>query len=176
MGQGLSRSIEPALLARQGVQNLSLPALLDALDPDRRDVDRHSVLESRAQESMAVRVGRAIPSSVLMDGKHALGAPSRAPDVEPLEALGRRVVHGQDEAEVDRVSQTPAIATEPVTDRFLVAPERTVSLTDPVELAPLSVGQPLLAVCDVADLPPQPIPGIAGFDEERAERLRDAVM
>jgi len=59
---------------------LSLPALLDALDPDRRDVDRHSVLESRAQESMDVRVGRAIPSSVLMDGKHALGAPSRAPD------------------------------------------------------------------------------------------------
>ena len=68
---------------------------------------------------MDVRVGRAIVSAVLMDGKHALGAPSCATEslldgiaqdalrempVEPLEALRRRVVHGQDEAEVDRVS------------------------------------------------------------------------
>jgi len=41
-------------------------------------VDRHPVVESRAQESMDVRVGRAILSAVLMNGKHALGAPSRA--------------------------------------------------------------------------------------------------
>jgi len=35
MSQGLSRSIEPAFLPRQAVQNFSLPAFLDALDPDR---------------------------------------------------------------------------------------------------------------------------------------------
>ena len=119
MSQGLSRSAEPAFLPRQAVKNLPLPALLDALDPDRRDVDRHSVLVPRALESMDVRVGRAILSTVLMDRKHPLGAPSRATEslldgiaqdalrempVEPLEALRRRVVHGQDEAEVDRVS------------------------------------------------------------------------
>jgi len=119
VSQGLSRSLEPAFLARQAIQDLPLPALLDALDPDRRDVDRHSVFEPRAQESMDVRVGRAILSAVLMDRKHALGAASRATEslldgiaedvlrempVEPFEALRRRVVHGQDEAEVDRVS------------------------------------------------------------------------
>jgi hypothetical protein len=68
---------------------------------------------------MDVRVRRAILSTVLMDCKHALGAPSGATErlldgiaqdalrvmpVEPLEALRRRVIHGQDEAEVDRVS------------------------------------------------------------------------
>ena len=66
-----------------------------------------------------MRVGRTILSTVLMDCKHALGAPSGATErlldgiaqdtlrempVEPLEALRRRVVHGQDEAEVDRIS------------------------------------------------------------------------
>ncbi len=135
-------------------------------------------------------MGRTILSTVLMDCKHALGASGRAPEslldgiaqdalrempVEPLEALGRRVVHGQDEAEVDRVSQTPAVVTERLPDRLLVAPEGAVSLTDPVEFAPLSVGQPLLAVCDVADLPPPSRSLGAGFDEERADRLRDAV-
>ena len=78
MSQALSRSLKPALLERQAVQNLPLPAVLDALDPDRRDVDRHSVLEPRAQESMDVRVGRAILSTVLMDRKHAW-APRAAP-------------------------------------------------------------------------------------------------
>jgi hypothetical protein len=119
VSQGLSRPLEAAFLARQAVQNLPLPALFDALDPDRRDVDRHSVLEPGAQESMHVRVRRAILSTMLMDRKHALGAPRRATEslldgiaqdalrempVEPLEALRRRVVHCQDEAEVDRVS------------------------------------------------------------------------
>ena len=119
MSQGLSRPLKPAFMARHAVQNLPLPALLDALDPDRRDVDRHPVLEPRAQESMDVRVGRAILPTVLMDRKHALGAASGATEslldgiaqdalrempVEPLEALRRRVVHGQDEAEVDRAS------------------------------------------------------------------------
>jgi len=35
VSHGLSRSIEPAFLPRQAVQNLPLPAFLDALDPDR---------------------------------------------------------------------------------------------------------------------------------------------
>ncbi len=66
-----------------------------------------------------MRMGRAILSTMLMDRKHPLGAPNRATEslldgiaqdalrempVEPLEALRRRVVHGQDEAEVDGVS------------------------------------------------------------------------
>jgi len=66
-----------------------------------------------------VRVGRTVLSTVLMDREHTLGAPSCATEslldgiaqdalrempIEPLEALRRRVVHGQDEAEVDRVS------------------------------------------------------------------------
>jgi len=33
--QGLSRPFKPPFLALQPVQNLPLPALLDALDPDR---------------------------------------------------------------------------------------------------------------------------------------------
>src|SRR5437867_3505771 len=74
MRQGLSRPLKPTLLARQAIQNLPLPALFDALNPDRRDVDRHSVLEPRAEESMDVRVRRAILSTVLMDRKHPLGA------------------------------------------------------------------------------------------------------
>jgi hypothetical protein len=38
-------ALQAALLALQGGQNLPLPALLDALDPRRRDVDRHPILE-----------------------------------------------------------------------------------------------------------------------------------
>jgi hypothetical protein len=80
VSQGFPDSLKPPFLPRQAVQNLPLPALLDALDPDRRDVDGHSVLEPGTQEGMAVRVGRTILSTVLMDRKHALGAAGRAPE------------------------------------------------------------------------------------------------
>jgi hypothetical protein len=114
----LSGSLEPAFLTLQTVENLPLPALLDSLDPHRRDVDGHSVLEPRAEESVYVRVCRAILPTVLMDRKGALGPASGATEslldgiahdalrempVEPLEALRRRVIHGHDEAEVGRI-------------------------------------------------------------------------
>jgi len=116
--QGLSGSLEPALLTLQAGENLPLPALLDALDLHRGDVARHPVLEPRAEQSMHVRVGRAVLAAVLMDREDALGTSSDAAEslldgvtkdalrkvsVEPLEALGRGVVDRQDEAEVDRV-------------------------------------------------------------------------
>ena len=64
-----------------------------------------------------------------LDGvaQNALGEAS----IEPLEALGRGVVDGQDEAEVDRVPQTPAVLAEGLADRRLVAPEGAIPPADP---------------------------------------------
>jgi hypothetical protein len=113
MSEDLASSNEPALLALQAVEDLSLPALLDSLDPHRRDVDRHSVLESWAQESVHVRVCRPILAAVLMDGEDTLNSPRCATEgpihgiaenalgkkaVEALEPFRRRVIHGHDEA------------------------------------------------------------------------------
>ncbi|PYQ19866.1 MAG: hypothetical protein DMF81_20475 [Acidobacteria bacterium] len=118
MSQGLPGSTEPALLALQAPEHLPLPALLDPLGPHRRNVDRYSGLEARAEESMHVGVRQAILAAVLMDREDALGSANGAPEslidrvahdalremsVEPLEARRRGVVHGQNEAEIDRV-------------------------------------------------------------------------
>jgi hypothetical protein len=118
MSQGLPGATEPALLALQAAEHLPLPALLDPLDPHRRDVDRYSGLETRAEESMNVWMRQAILAAVLMDREDALGSASGTPEslldrvahdalremsVEALEARRRGVVHGQDEAEIDRV-------------------------------------------------------------------------
>jgi len=118
MSQGLPGSTEPALLALQAPEHLPLPVLLDPLDPHRRNVDRYSGLEARAEESMHVGVRQAILAAVLMDREDALGAASGSAEgllngvahnafrdmpVEALEARRRGVVHGQNEAEIDRV-------------------------------------------------------------------------
>ena len=167
----------------QAVEDLSLPALLDSLDPHRRDVDRHSVLESWAQVSVHVRVCRPILAAVLMDGEDTLNSPRGATEgpihgiaenalgkkaVEALEPFRRRVIHGHDEAEVHWVPQPTAVIAEGFPDRSLVAPERTVSLTDPVQLAPQTVRQSLLPVSDVADLAARPVwvSVIAGLNEK----------
>ena len=124
MGQGLSRSVEPALLALQAVEDLSLPALLDSLQPDRRDVDRDPVLEARAEKSMHVGVRRPILATMLMDREHTLSSTRAATEspvdgiaqdafrkaaVEALEPFRRRVIHGHDEAEVGRVPEPAAV-------------------------------------------------------------------
>src|SRR5207247_10151922 len=70
-----------------------------------------------------------------------------------LKAFRRGVVHGHDEAEVGRVPEASSVLAEGPTDRRLVASESSVSLPDPIELAPASVGQSFLAVGDVPDLP-----------------------
>jgi hypothetical protein len=75
------RSIEPSLLAFQTGQNLLLPPLLDSLDPDRGEVNRHSVVEPGAEQRMHVRVSGAIRPAVLMDGEDTLGTTSGAPKV-----------------------------------------------------------------------------------------------
>jgi hypothetical protein len=121
VSQGLPGWHEPALLALQAAEHLPLPTLLDPLDPHRRDVERYSGLEARAQESMHVGVRQAILAAVLMDREDSLGSASSAPEsrvdrithdalrempVEPPEARRRGVVHGQDEAEVDWVPET----------------------------------------------------------------------
>ena len=72
--QGASRAFEPALLALQADENLLLPALPYPLDPHRRKVHCHPVLEARAEESVHVRMSGSTLSAVLMDGEDALGA------------------------------------------------------------------------------------------------------
>jgi hypothetical protein len=72
-------------------------------------VDRHSVGEPRAEESVDVRVGRAVMAAVLMDREDPLGGSGGAAEgvldrvpkdalrqspVEALEALRRGVVDG----------------------------------------------------------------------------------
>jgi hypothetical protein len=79
MSQGLPGSTEPALLALlalQAAEHLPLPALLDPLDPHRRNVDRYSGLEARAEESMHVGMRQAILAAVLMDREDALSTSS----------------------------------------------------------------------------------------------------
>src|SRR2546422_5023197 len=127
MTEDLTGSNDPALMTLQAVENLSLPAFLDSLDPHRRDVDRHSVLEPRAEKSVHVRVCRPILAAVLMDREDALNSPSgtaegslhgiaqdplREMAVEALEAPHRRVVHGHDEAEVGRVPKPAAVIAQ----------------------------------------------------------------
>ena len=127
MSEDLTGSNEPALMTLQAVENLSLPAFLDSLDPHRRDVDRHSVLGPRAEKRMHMRVCRPILATVLMDREDALN-PARgtaegplhgiAQDalrekaIETLEARRRRVVHGHDEAEVDWIPEPAAVIAE----------------------------------------------------------------
>jgi hypothetical protein len=103
-GQRLACPVETVLLALQADEDLPFPAFLDPLDPDRGEVDRHAILEARAEESVHVRVGGAIPAAVLVDREHPLGAPGGSTEglldgvtknalaeeaVEPLEALRR---------------------------------------------------------------------------------------
>jgi hypothetical protein len=143
--QSVSGQHEPAFLPLQSGQNLSLPALLDPLDPNRRYVDRHSVFEPRAEHSMHVRMGRAVLAAVLMDCEDALCAARgtaeslfdgvaqdalRKPPVDPLEALNCGVVDSQDEAEVDGAPETAAVLTERLADGRLVAPQGTIPLTE----------------------------------------------
>ena len=118
--KGLARAVEPSLLALQPDENLLLPAFLNSLDPQRREVDGHSVLEAWAEERVHVRMSRSALAAVLVDGENALGASGAAAEglldgvtqnalgemtVQPVEALGRGVVHGENEAEVDGIPE-----------------------------------------------------------------------
>src|SRR5438093_12603181 len=108
---------------------------------------------------------RAILPAVLVDREDALESPRRATEglvhgvaqdalgqapVEAGEALGRAVVHREDEPEVDRAPEASGILDESLSAGPLVAAEGTVSRADSVKLAPLSVAQSLLPMRDVA--------------------------
>src|SRR5262249_25033833 len=156
-----------AFLALQPDENLLLPPFPDPLNPQRREVDLHPILEAWAQQSVHVRVSGSALATMLMDGEHALGTSSRAAEglldgvthhalaettVQPPEALGCGIVHGQNEAEADGASEGACVLPEGLSDGPFVALHRTVVLTDSVELAPSPIGQPLFAVSDVAHL------------------------
>jgi len=130
-----------------------------------------------------VRVRRPILATVLVNSEDTLNSPRGATEgplhgipenalgdkaVDAPEPFRRVVVHGHDEPEVCRVPQPAAVVAKGLSDRFLVAPEGTVSLTDPVQLSSQTVRQSLLAVGDVVDLAARPlrIPVIPGFDEK----------
>jgi len=87
-------------------------------------VDSHPVLEARAKESVHVRVSGSALAAVLVDGEDALGASRGTAEglldgvtqnalpegaVEPAEAFGRDVVHGQDEAEVGGIPEPAGV-------------------------------------------------------------------
>src|SRR5258708_35134916 len=96
--------------------------------------------------------------------------------VEPLEAFGGGVVHGQNEPEVDRTPEATGVLAEGFPDGVLVAPHGPIPLADAVELTSLPVGQPLLAVRDVTHLrtgSPR-LSGVAGLDEEHFRPSRPA--
>ena len=124
-----------------------------------------------------------------MDGEHALGASGGAAKglldgvtqnalaempVQLPEALGRGVVHGQDEAEVDGIPEPARVLAEGLSDGGFIAPHGAVALADSVELTPLPVGQPLLAVGDVAHLRAGStrVSVIASLDEEHVRPPR----
>ena len=86
--QAPAHAIEPPFLALQAGEDLPLPALLDPLNPHRRDVDRHSVREPRAEQSMYVRVDRAVLAAVLMDRENALSTSSGAGE-SPLDSVAQ---------------------------------------------------------------------------------------
>jgi hypothetical protein len=112
-------------------------------------------------------MGRTVRSAVVVDGEHALGAARGAAEclldgvaqhaiaegrVELAEALRRRVVHGQDEAEVGRMPEAAAVLAERLPDGGLIASHCPVAFADTVELTPPAVGQSLLAMRDVVHL------------------------
>ena len=183
--------VESAFLALKAAEHLCLPALPDPLDPHGGEVDRHAVLEARAEQRVHVRVSGSSLAAVLVDGEHALGAPRGAAEglldgitqnavaegaVEPAEALGGGVVHGQDEAEVDGIPEATSVFAQGLSDGQFVAPHGAVALADSVELAPLAVGQPLLAVGDVAHLRAGStrVSVVASLDEEHVRLPRRA--
>jgi hypothetical protein len=148
-------------LALEADEDLPLPALAQVLDPLRRNVDRHAVLEPRAEQGVDVRVRRPAKSAVLMDRKDALGAPKGAAErpldgvaqdalrdggLESAEALRSLVVDSQDEAEVGRVSESVGVVSQRLPNGNLIAAERAVARPDSEELAPLSAGEAFLAV------------------------------
>ena len=74
----LASPVESTFLALQAVENLVFPALPDSLNPHRREVNGHPVLEAGTKESVDVRVGGSALAAMLVDGEHTLGAPCRA--------------------------------------------------------------------------------------------------
>jgi hypothetical protein len=74
----LASPVESTFLALQAVENLVFPALPDSLNPHRREVNGHPVLEAGAKESVDVRVG----------GSALLVALVRADRLQQLERLG----------------------------------------------------------------------------------------
>ena len=72
--EALANPVEPPLLALQVREDLLLPALLDPLDPGRRDVDRHPILEPRAEKHVHVWVRRPARAAVVMDCEDPLGS------------------------------------------------------------------------------------------------------
>jgi hypothetical protein len=185
----MTRTFEPTLLALQANENLLLPALPYPLDPHGRKVHCHPVLEARAEESVHVRMsGSALPA-VLMDGEDALGASDGAAKglldgvtenalaevaVQLPEALGRGVVYGENEAEVDGTPEPARVLAEGLSDGWFISPHGAEALADSVELTPVPVGQSLLAVGDVAHLRADStrVSVIASLDEEHVRPPR----
>src|SRR5258708_4458892 len=129
----------------------------------------------------------AVHSTMLVDGEDTLctasspaeglldGVPQDAlaeEPVEPAEAVCGGVVHGQDEAEVDRTPETATVLAESLSDRGFVAPKGAVAFANAVELSPLPIGQPLLPGGDVANLLACSlrVSGIWGLHAERVDR------
>src|SRR5699024_8242953 len=105
--------------------------------------------QSRTQLDVCVRVRGTVRAAVLVDGKGALDAASGAAKrllhgvandalgdarFEPREALGRAVIDGENEPEIDGVPETPPVLDEGPPDGRLVSSERAVARTDSVEL------------------------------------------
>src|SRR5206468_12603532 len=102
---------------------------------------------------MDVRMSRATLTAMLVDRADALDSACRAAEglvhgvaqdalgqapVEAREALGRAVVHREDEPEVDWVPAASGSRDERLSDGPLVAADGAVSRADSVQLAPLS--------------------------------------
>ncbi len=175
-------------MALEPDEDLTFPPLSHTLDPLRREVDSHPILEPRTQQRVNVRVRRTVRASVLMDREDALGAADGTAErlldrvtqhplgdgaLQPAEALRGLVVDGQDEAEEDRAVQSTGVVAKRPPDRRLVATECAISLSDAEELAPLTSDQSLLTVRDVVDLRAHAgrVSVVPGFDEEHVSAL-----
>src|SRR5207249_7485152 len=134
----IPRVLDPSLLPLQPPENLPLPPLSDSLDGARREVRRRLVLKPRAQKGMDVRMRRATLTAVLVDREDALDSTCRAAEglvygvtqnalgqapVQAREALGRAVVHREDEPEVDWVPEASGILDENLSYGPLLAAE-----------------------------------------------------
>jgi hypothetical protein len=181
--QGPSSALEAAFQAVEPLKNFPFPALPNALDPHRRKMNRHSVLEPWAEQGMYVRVSGSTYTTVLVNRENALSATGGAAEsllegvpqdafaevtVQGPAAPSCGVVYGQDETEVDGMPKAACVVSESAANSPFVARHGAEARTDPVELTPPPVRQSFFAVGDVTHLGTDSagVPVIVGLDEE----------